>query len=87
MPFPIQRDETPTHIWNPDTEDFIQQMADDDNVPHQYTARAQEITTFPKYIADHVARHLAQHLVLKRQIETNYEDEFQKMMKEIVVEI
>ena len=82
-------DETkPTdNLFNPDVKDFIFKCADEDNTPHEYTLRAQEITTLPKWIAGKGANDLANMLVWKWGIKTNYEDEKKAVLKEIYVEL
>lgn len=62
----IKRDNTPTVLYNPLTEDFTVQMADEENNPHQYTIHAGEVETFPAYIANHIRKHLASKIYLDR---------------------
>ncbi len=83
---PPQRDETPTLVYNPDTEDFTFKRAIEgtrDQV--EYILRSQEITTLPFYIARQGANSLADKLVWKRGIKTNYELEKKNVLEEIYV--
>ncbi|MBU6501174.1 MAG: hypothetical protein KGJ89_05405 [Patescibacteria group bacterium] len=41
-------------------------MADDNNIPHLYTLHAEEIETFPAYIARHIKKKLAEKIYLDR---------------------
>lgn len=75
-------------VFNPDTEDFtITYDLNGDNHPLSYTVRANDHATFPTPVAEHIKRHLAKHLVFKRGIKTNFEDEYNKTIKEISYDI
>lgn len=82
---PSEPDITPTSIYNPMTEDFTTTYANEDNEPIPYTCPAQEISTFPAYIANKIKKNLAQVIVFKRGVKTNYEDDYNEVLKEISV--
>lgn len=84
---PEEPNTTPLHIWNPLTEDFITYWADENNNPKEYVTQSQQISTYPYYLGIKIARKLAQKIVLDKGIETNYEDEFNAKLKELLVEI
>lgn len=80
---PTGPDITPKKIFNPDTEDFSVMFALE-KIPEKYTIRSRETLTFPTYLADHITKHLVQYIVLKRGVKTNYEDEYEKVKKEVL---
>lgn len=82
-----ERDNTPTSLFNPLTEDFSVNYATDANPPLTYTIRAQEIGTFPKYIVNHIIKHLSQQIIAKRGIKTNYEEAYNEAVKEMEVDL
>lgn len=84
---PNQPDQTPVNLYNPDLKDFTFVLADDNNVQHEYILHSQEITTLPKYIADHGASKLADMLVWKRGVKSNYELDKKNILEEIYVQI
>jgi hypothetical protein len=84
---PQEPNSTETYIFNPDLRDFSFSLSDDDNIVHEYTLLAQEITTLPKYIADHGANKLADYILGKRGIKQNYELDKNNLMKEIYVNL
>lgn len=81
------RDDTPTYLFNPLTEDFTTTYASDDNIPIEYTAKALSISEFPAYIAHKIAKNLASHAVLSRGVKTNYQDEYEAMLSRIIVKL
>lgn len=70
-------------LYNPLRTDFTWNWAGENNVPQPYTIPSLGIATFPVRIADHLAKHLAQKIVLDRGVRTNYEDEYNTVLKEI----
>lgn len=66
MELPLTKDETPKSLFNPLFEDFVVQMADEENNPHIYILHAQEVETFPAYIANHIEKKLAQKIYIER---------------------
>jgi hypothetical protein len=75
-------------IFNPDTEDFtVTYDIEENGKPRTFTAPAQEISTFPGLIADHLIIHLSYRLLYKRGVKTNVEDDLKKIREEIVVNI
>ena len=83
--FQHQPDETPVNLFNP-SEDFTFTLANDDNVPVGYVLKGNEITTLPKYIADHGANKLADKIVWQRGIRDNYELDKANVLKEIYID-
>jgi hypothetical protein len=65
---PLKQDDTPTNIFNPLSEDFTWTMANEQNEKVEYTMPSMSISTFPKYLADHMARHLAQKIAMKNMV-------------------
>lgn len=83
-----QKDETPKSIFNPLLEDFIVTMADENNLPHIYTLHAQEIDTFPTYIANFIEKKLAEKIYVDRYGgRVTKESVMPDIIKEIEVEI
>jgi len=84
---PQEPNSTETYIFNPGLKDFKFSLADDYNVVHEYVFLAQEITTLPKYIADHGVNKLVDYIINKRGIKENYELDKNNLMKEIYVNL
>jgi hypothetical protein len=65
---PFVRDDTPTNLFNPLSTDFSWKIANEANEIIEYTMPSMAISTFPKYLADHMARHLAQVIAMKNMV-------------------
>lgn len=71
-------------IYNPDGEDFtVTYDINENGIPEKFTIPAGEAKRFITPIADHIMKHLANRLVMKRGIKTNYQDEYERVLKEI----
>ncbi len=82
-----QPNNTDKSLYNVDKADFTTTFANEENVPIAYTMPAQEISTFPTYIANHLSKHLAHHIVMKRGIKSNYDQDIKDVLKEIEVDL
>lgn len=77
-----KRDETPVDFFNPLASDFTVEMFDEQNNAVSYTIPAQQLATYPKYIADFIIRHLTEAVMVDRDApETSRE----KILDEIIV--
>lgn len=71
-------------IYNPDNEDFtITYDLNEDKIPLTYTIHAKEYGVFPEPVANHIVKHLADKIIRKREVQTNYEDEYNQVVREI----
>ncbi len=79
---PKEPDITPTFLYNPSKDDFIYPY----NGQDQFMP-SREITTFPKFLADHLAKHLAQKLALEDGSKIHYEDRLARWLDKIYVKL
>lgn len=70
-------------VYNPSNEDFTTTYdINEDRNPVAYIAKAQEITFFSPIIAEHIKKHLANKLIQERGIKTNFQDEYDNLIKD-----
>lgn len=75
-------------IFNPDTEEFKWNYdINGDRSPVEFVMPPLKISEFVEPVAKHLKKHLAETLVWKRGIKTNYDDEYNKILKEIEVNL
>ncbi len=79
---PAQTDITPTLLFNPSKSDFICFYD-----KKSYVLPSRVITTFPKYLADHMAKHLASKLALEDESGLHFDDKYNKLLEKIYVTI
>lgn len=74
-------------VFNPLKEDFFTTYdINEDAHPVSFCVRSMEIETFDDdRIADHVIKHLATQVVYARDVKTNFQDEYAKVVDEITI--
>jgi len=73
-------------LYNPLNSDFTTTFdVNGDSKPESFTVPALQIATFEEATANHLKEHLAKHVVFSRGIKTNFEDEYNKALKEVEV--
>lgn len=72
----------PKQLYNPLLSDFSVTHLDDQNEPHVYTLPAQEISTYPAYLANFIQKHLATEILNVRGIDGGNVDATLKLINE-----
>ena len=75
------------YVYNPDSEDFSTTYDVNGNGdPVTFTIRSFEIGKFENdAVGKHMLKHLADKILMKRKVRTNWEDEYNALLKELNV--
>jgi hypothetical protein len=71
-------------VYNPLLKDFTARYdINEDGNPESFTIPALEIGYFKPFLANHIKKHLATKILNERGVQTNWEDDYNKVLEEI----